>query len=787
MKQFVLSVFVAWSCLAHAQNIKVPPSIAGSHPLPKAHWSPTTPDSLNPILPTTRSTRKAYPRVQGQVAEPVDYRWDGPVYTPPPFAETAPVIQDDAIENDAPDLIHKAVGFLDDGTDPANAHMAASSQYIVHAVNNRWGIFDKAGRKVYETTIATFLGDATSIIEAPRVIFDPWNARWVQLWHSRQVGGQPNASLVLLVSDDADPNGSWYVYSFPATTGELTDLAYPYEYDLGYGPLGIYVSGNQYRFQGGGFSLATIRTWNKSQLYSGFGALMRTDLLFTNPDGTPTFHPRAAHMQSTFGGLDAVFINSRPGGGNKVTLWKLSDPFGAHNLTAVDITTSAYDLPPVAIQPDGTQIGTQDCRLVNAVVSSFAGTPLLATGTQESHQWTDDTEPRAVNHFFVLNPSANIAVFEGIFGLPRYYYWLSAASLDFLGTAMWTIARCGVSAPAYPELRYVDWNAGVFSNASKQVQSGGNNQIGNIWGRYTQATVDWSDYVSGTSKLRHWFTGPVLGNTLGEWRSWMATSAFNATPGQFAVTPTSGFFSTGNIGGPFTPSSSTYTISNVGEVGAPFEVVDLPAWLNADFPYAEVRGGASQAVRLSLDPITTSYEIGLYTGTITIRNLFTGAVETREVSLRVLGRIFPTSVIVFQGSGFQGTEEDMAASDNRYYSAFNDEVNMQCAIVALSTSPVTSPAEFTLGVEANAQRRGLAQSISLFNYQTNQFVQLDGIAATTADQVRTTRVFVQPSRYINQLTRQVAVMIRWQPINDEDPSQDGWLHNVDQIFWSIEP
>ncbi|HMS55828.1 MAG TPA: hypothetical protein PKA27_10540 [Fimbriimonadaceae bacterium] len=787
MKRLLLSVFVACSGTIHAQNIKVPPPITGPHPLPKAQWMPGTPDGLSPVFPVIRSTRKAYPPIQPQVGEQIDYRWDGPVYTPPPFSETAPVIQDDAVETDAPDLMHKAIGFLDDGTDPANTHMAASSQYIVHAVNNRWGIYDKAGRMVFETSIATFLGDATSIIESPRVIFDPWNARWVQLWHSRRLGGQPVGFLVVMVSDDADPNGSWFVYSFGAVTGELTDLAYPNEYDLGYGSVGVYASGNQYRFVGGAYSLATIRTWNKAQLYSGFGALMRTDLLFTNPDGSPVFHPRAAHMQATFGGLDAVFVNSRPGGGNKVTLWKLADPFGAHNLTPIDITTSAYDVPPVAVQPDGTQLGTQDCRLVNAVVSTFDGTPMLATGTQESHQWTDDTEPRAVNHFFVLNPSANVAIFEGIFGLPRYYYWISAASLDFLGTAMWTIARCGVNSPAYPELRYVDWNAGVFSNASKQVQSGGNNQVGSIWGKYTQATIDWSDYVNATSKIRHWFTGPVIGNNLGEWRSWMATTAFNATPGAFTVTPANGLFSTGNIGGPFTPNSITYSLTNTGQVGAPFEVVDLPAWLNADISTAEVRGGSSQAVRLSLDPLTTSYEIGMYTGTITFRNLFTGAVETREVSLRVLGRIFPTSVIVFQGSGFQGTEEDMAASDNRYFSAFNDEVNMECAVVALSVSPVTSPVEFTLGVEANAQRRGLAQSVSLFNYQTSQFVQIDGTAASTADQVRTSRVTTQPSRFINQLTRQVAVQIKWQPINDEDPSQDGWLHNVDQVYWSIEP
>jgi hypothetical protein len=34
---------------------------------------------------------------------------------------------------------------------------------------------------------------------------------------------------------------------------------------------------------------------------------------------------------------------------------------------------------------------------------------------------------------------------------------------------------------------------------------------------------------------------------------------------------------------------------------------------------------------------------------------------------------------------------------------------------------------------------------------------------------------------------QMKLRVTWAPINDEDPTQDGWLHYVDVVRWFVSP
>ena len=784
MKPIALLIALVSFGQAISQTVVVPPPHGMPPLVSKKKWKVGAANSGLPVQPTVRSTRESYPELKPWPMDRVNHKWIIPADLPP--GEEAQAYRDlGEAGTDAPDWLYRARGIDDTGVTPPDTALAVGPKYIVQATNTTFTISDKSGVVSYQNTINSFIGDGVSTITNPRVIYDPWSARYVQLWCSRAPGSNV-AYLLLLVSDDSDPNGAWYVYNFVATTGDLI-LAYPDDYDLGYGPTGIYASGNQYSIFGSIFQNAALRTWNKTELYSGTAGQMRTDELFTNPDGTPVFCPRTASLQATVGGLDAVFINSRPGGGNKLTTWKLTDSFGAHILTPTDTTVAVYDLPQTAVQPSGALLDTQDCRLNNCVVTAFDATTLrLFTGSQESFQWTDDIIPRAVAHFYVLNPIANSVVWEGIFGLPNFHYWLSNAAADFRDSAMWAFSRCGINAPAYAEIRYVDWNAGLFSNASKQLKNGEADYSGFRWGDYLASCIDWTDYGGLGTAQKIWVGGEVASNITNLWMTWYGAAVANTTPGIMLVGTPNGAFE-GPPGGPFNFPEVSYTLSNSGNVAYAFTVTGLPAWVNYNTTYDEVLPGQNRNVTLTLNSVANELPIGNHNATITFTNMFGGQVITRPLSLKVKGNIFPTSSIVFSGFEFSGSVDDLRASDDRYFTFFNDVSNLESQVAFIGVSSVANAARLVITVEASVARSGLSQSILLYNFATNQMVEFVGTVGTTADSVRTITMTTNINQYIAPVSKQMVVILDWLPINDEDPAQDGWTHNVDFLSWNITP
>lgn len=135
---------------------------------------------------------------------------------------------------------------------------------------------------------------------------------------------------------------------------------------------------------------------------------------------------------------------------------------------------------------------------------------------------------------------------------------------------------------------------------------------------------------------------------------------------------------------------------------------------------------------------------------------------------------------VTTGELFTGSVASLQASDDDKLSIFNDPFSLVATITASGVTTVLNPANVTVGLEASADRGGLSQSIALFNYNTNTFQVLDGSVATGSD---SNRSVTANSNFVDARGL-VQARISWAPINDEDPSQDGWLHNVDALTLS---
>ena len=102
------------------------------------------------------------------------------------------------------------------------------------------------------------------------------------------------------------------------------------------------------------------------------------------------------------------------------------------------------------------------------------------------------------------------------------------------------------------------------------------------------------------------------------------------------VTPASGFTSSGDQGGPFAPTNTTYTLQNTGASPLSWTAsVDEPAFVLSTTT-GVLSPGAQALVLLSVNQgVAASYTLGTHSGLLTFRNVTAGAAETRSVSLVV--------------------------------------------------------------------------------------------------------------------------------------------------------
>jgi len=510
----------------------------------------------------------------------------------------------------------------------ADTHSAVAKDFVVLTVNHEFAIYNKCGKLIFKSCIEDFLGLSEVDFEFvdPRVIYDPWNGRWVMTWQGNQ---SPQTHLFMVISDDADPRGDWYYYAFNASDGKQ---GFADNYDLGYGRRGIYMAGQQRT--NNSFVEATFRSLDKAQIYNALPASMITDSVLTNEDGSQTRGPRVAQMQ-TGPAFDVTFVNARNDGGDRITLWKLFDPFGAHTLTKVDLRVALYEQPPKAVQPNGSKVDTGDCRPTNAVYTSGR----LYTANQEKKLWSGETIPRSVLHVYGINTVTNSLVFDRALGAPGFYYWYGACSMDFGGNVVVNFARTGNR--IFLEHRYLTLD--IPNNRSFQsqlIEAGEGNSAAENWGDYFQSTLDWGDYQGGKGKQKVWMYGMYMTAAPDEWGSWVGATARAADQGAMALAPNTHFNIAGPSGGAFSPSAMTYTLGNTGEVGYNYTITGVPAWLTVSSHYGEVPAGGAVDVTLRIRPeVANTLPVGEYHATITFENCYTlGTSKTRNVNLRVTPR-----------------------------------------------------------------------------------------------------------------------------------------------------
>ncbi|MBN1764683.1 MAG: S8 family serine peptidase [Sedimentisphaerales bacterium] len=159
----------------------------------------------------------------------------------------------------------------------------------------------------------------------------------------------------------------------------------------------------------------------------------------------------------------------------------------------------------------------------------------------------------------------------------------------------------------------------------------------------------------------------VIGQTENHTRN--VTLTVIAPEGILEVTPLDDFEPSGEPGGPFTPASKEYTLTNTGDTSLTWGTAQTESWLDLDQEWGELMPLESVIVTASLNASADLLEEGIYTDTITFTNI-TGSQDdqTRGVTLTIerLGWIWvsPEEYTLELTEGTQLTESLTIGNDN---------------------------------------------------------------------------------------------------------------------------
>jgi hypothetical protein len=130
------------------------------------------------------------------------------------------------------------------------------------------------------------------------------------------------------------------------------------------------------------------------------------------------------------------------------------------------------------------------------------------------------------------------------------------------------------------------------------------------------------------------------------------------------VSPTGGLTSSGDTGGPFSPASTAYTLSNPGTAATTWSASKAQAWVSLSKTGGTLAAGESDTVTVSINASASGLAPGSYGDTVSFTNTTSGAGDTtRPVSLTVTspGQLSVSPSTALSSSGDTGGPFDPAS------------------------------------------------------------------------------------------------------------------------------
>ncbi len=476
--------------------------------------SPIRPDWMITRWPVSREEFERL-NEQAREAEPTPESPEAAGVQEDPIADEAELLQE--VPEDAPAGPGPAApattasfeGIPQTAFRPPDCTTAAGPNDVMVAVNTDLAGYTKAGVQRFRwpnttTLFGPVLPSGSSIFD-PRVAYDHYARRWIVVAGARRAA--PAGSWIMVaVSQGTDPAGAYWVWALDAALdGSAASNNWADYPMLGFDQQGIYITTNQFVFNGG-FSYAKLRILNKAELYAGGAgathAIRWWDFWgLRNPDNSLAFTVQpAVHFRGSTGTPPVYLANSLFPRGSALTLWTLTNALagwsgGAPALTRVGVPCRAYDLPPDGIQPGTTvPIETNDTRLLNAVYQFAGNVQRLWTTHTSRFTWPGEPQARSVAQWYEIDVPSRSVSQQGAFGSAGNYYFFPAIQTDLGRNAHVVFGRCSQS--TFAELRQTGRRTADAPNSlqgSALVRGGTAAYTGARWGDYFGICRDGGD------------------------------------------------------------------------------------------------------------------------------------------------------------------------------------------------------------------------------------------------------------------------------------------------------
>lgn len=237
-------------------------------------------------------------------------------------------------------------GIFSTGWNPPDPHLAVGPEHIVLMTNGAIAFYTKDGTQTFQDEIEDSFGfwgevGASGFVFDPEVLYDELTGRFFAMAAEAWAPPGDRSYVLVAVSDDSDPNGTWYKYRFDTTglAGDLFDSP-----NIGVDEHAVYITGD-------GFGITSnypIYIFDKESLLFGNPPVVTNSL--TLPTST-----QSAGISPVTEASDLVYlVEHREGAGEtSLRLIALQDGLGSPTITTTSLSVPSYGHPE-----DPPQAGT---------------------------------------------------------------------------------------------------------------------------------------------------------------------------------------------------------------------------------------------------------------------------------------------------------------------------------------------------------------------------------------------------------------------------------------------
>jgi len=212
------------------------------------------------------------------------------------------------------------------------------------------------------------------------------------------------------------------------------------------------------------------------------------------------------------------------------------------------------------------------------------------------------------------------------------------------------------------------------------------------------------------------------------WGTPAGTNLINALalPDSLGIFPAGGFFASGLAGGPFSPTSQIYILTNSSADSLTWSLVNTSAWLNASATSGTLAAGATSSVTISLTPAANSLAVGTYGASVNFTNWNTHFVQSLLFTLQTLQPLVVLPATGFTASGpvggpFNITMQNYSLTNSGSFSLNWSLINTSAWLTASGGGMLAAGATTTTTVSLSSSATNLATGTYTANvWFTNQ-------------------------------------------------------------------